>query len=265
MSVEPPVTRQVVQVGEIRIGGPDLVVMAGPCAVESEEMLYAAARAVAGGGALVLRGGAFKPRTSPRDFQGLGLPALKMLRLVADKVGLAVVTEALDTRDVEAVAEYSDILQIGSRNMHNAALLKEAGRAGRPVLLKRGISATLAEWLAASEYVLETGNPNVILCERGIRTFETATRNTLDLGVVSLLKETSGLPVLVDPSHSTGRRSLVEPMSRAAVAAGADGLIIEVHPEPEKALCDGAQSLNPEGFARLMEQVALIRSALRAA
>ncbi len=265
MTVEPAISRHIVRVGEISIGGPELTVMAGPCAVESEEILYATARHVAAAGARVLRGGAFKPRTSPRDFQGLGLPALKMLRRVADELGLAVVTEALDTRDVDSVAEYSEIIQIGSRNMHNSALLKEAGRTGRPVLLKRGISATLKEWLAASEYVLEAGNPNVILCERGIRTFETATRNTLDLGVVSLLKETSGLPVLVDPSHGTGRRSLVEPMSRAAVAAGADGLIIEVHPEPEKALCDGAQSLTPEGFAHLMEQVARIRSALPAA
>ncbi len=253
---------RVVRTGPVSIGGGDLVVMAGPCAVEDEMTLWEAAHAVRAAGAVVLRGGAYKPRTSPKAFQGLGEPGLAMLKRVAVGTGLATVTEVLDTRDVERVAEHADILQIGSRNMQNTALLKEVGRIKKPVLLKRGMSATVEEWLLAAEYILEAGNPDVILCERGIRTFETATRNTLDLSAVSLLKELSGLPVVVDPSHGTGRRSLVAPMSRAAVAAGADGLIIEVHPYPKAAACDGPQSLTPEEFSRLMLQVRKIKEAM---
>jgi 3-deoxy-7-phosphoheptulonate synthase len=236
--------------------------MAGPCAVESEEILFETAYAVKAAGAVILRGGAFKPRSSPRAFQGLGEEGLAMLRRAAKETGLAIVTEVLDTRDVAMVAEAADILQVGSRNMQNTALLKEVGKMRKPVLLKRGMSATVDEWLLAAEYILDAGNPDVILCERGIRTFETATRNTLDLSAVSLLKELTGLPVVVDPSHSTGRRSLVMPMSRAAVAAGADGLIIEVHPQPDKASCDGPQSLTLTEFAHLMKQVGKIEEAM---
>lgn len=256
------VERHVIELGDICIGGKLLIVMAGPCAVESEEILFETAYAVKAAGAVILRGGAFKPRSSPRTFQGLGEAGLAMLRRVAKETGLAVVTEVLDTRDVALVAEAADILQVGSRNMQNTALLKEVGRLRKPVLLKRGMSSTVEEWLLAAEYILDAGNPDVILCERGIRTFETATRNTLDLSAVSLLKELSGLPVVVDPSHSTGRRSLVMPMSRAAVAAGADGLIIEVHPQPEKAACDGPQSLTLTEFAHLMKQVGKIEEAM---
>jgi 3-deoxy-7-phosphoheptulonate synthase len=255
----------VVNVGGLQIGGGSLVVMAGPCAVEDEETLYLAAEAVRSAGAQVLRGGAYKPRTSPKAFQGLGKPGLQMLQRVGSVTGLKVVTEVLDTRDIDHVAEAADILQIGSRNMQNTALLKEAGRSGKPILLKRGMSSTVEEWLLAAEYILDAGNPDVILCERGIRTFETALRNTLDLSAVSLLKELSGLPVVVDPSHATGKRSLVAPMSRASVAAGADGLIIEVHPTPETATCDGPQSLTPPEFASLMISLRRIDEALRAA
>ena len=258
------IKQQVVRVGKIQIGGGSLVVMAGPCAIEDEETLFAAADAVKAAGAQVLRGGAYKPRTSPKAFQGLGRDGLAMLRRVARVTGLAIVTEVLDTRDVDLVADVADILQIGSRNMQNTALLKEVGKIKKPVLLKRGMSATVEEWLQAAEYILEAGNPDVILCERGIRTFETALRNTLDLSAVSLLKEISGLPVVVDPSHGTGRRSLVAPMSKAAVAAGADGLLIEVHPQPELATCDGPQSLTPTEFMILMGQVVRVRDALRA-
>lgn len=254
--------RHVITLGELQVGDGGLTVMAGPCAVEDEESLYAAAEAVKGAGAQVLRGGAYKPRSSPKAFQGLGLPGLAMLNRVAKAVGLYMITEVLDTRHVEGVAQYADILQIGSRNMQNTALLKEVGTCKKPVMLKRGMSSTVEEWLQAAEYILDAGNPNVILCERGIRTFETATRNTLDLSAVSLLKEITGLPVVVDPSHGTGRRSLVAPMSRAAVAAGADGLIIEVHPCPEQASCDGPQSLIPAEFHSLMGQVRRVRDAV---
>jgi 3-deoxy-7-phosphoheptulonate synthase len=236
--------------------------MAGPCAVEDEKTLLEAAHAVRAAGAQVLRGGAYKPRTSPKAFQGLGEAGLAMLKRAAKETGLAVVTEVLDTRDVALVAEYADILQIGSRNMQNTALLKEVGRCHKPVLLKRGMSSTVDEWLLAAEYIIDAGNPDVILCERGIRTFETATRNTLDLSAVALLKRQCGLPVVVDPSHGTGRRQLVAPMSLAAVATGADGLIIEVHPDPETAVCDGPQSLTPLEFAALMTQVSKVRLAL---
>lgn len=257
-----PITRQVIDLGTVKIGDGSLVVMAGPCAVESEEILFESAGAVKEAGAQVLRGGAFKPRSSPKSFQGLGRPGLSMLGRVAKVTGLKIVTEVLDTRDVDDVAEFAHILQIGSRNMHNTALLKEVGKCGKPVLLKRGMSSTVEEWLMAAEYIMDAGNMDVILCERGIRTFETATRNTLDLSAVSLLKELSGLPVVVDPSHGTGLRSLVAPMSRAAVAAGADGLIIEVHPRPEEATCDGPQSLTPADFTILMSQVKRVREAL---
>lgn len=260
-----PVMKQhVVRVGKIQIGGGSLVVMAGPCAIEDEETLFAAADAVKAAGAQVLRGGAYKPRSSPKAFQGLGREGLAMLRRVSKVTGLAIITEVLDTRDVELVADVADILQIGSRNMQNTALLKEVGKIKKPVMLKRGMSATVEEWLQAAEYILDAGNPDVILCERGIRTFETALRNTLDLSAVSLLKEMSGLPVVVDPSHGTGRRSLVAPMSKAAVAAGADGLLIEVHPHPELAVCDGPQSLTPIEFSILMGQVVRVRDALLA-
>lgn len=257
------IVQHVVNIGSLVIGGGNLVVFAGPCAVENEETLLAAAQAVKAAGAQVLRGGAYKPRTSPKAFQGLGKPGLEMLSNVAKATGLAVVTEVLDTRNVDEVAAVADILQVGSRNMQNTALLKEVGKSGKPVLLKRGMSATIEEWLQAAEYILDAGNPDVILCERGIRTFETALRNTLDLSAVSLLKELSGLPVMVDPSHGTGKRSLVAPMSRAAVAAGADGLIIEVHPQPETATCDGPQSLTPKEFAALMAQVRRVSNAVR--
>jgi 3-deoxy-7-phosphoheptulonate synthase len=243
----------------VRVGGAEfgrgLVVAAGPCAVESEEQTLAAARAVAAAGADVLRGGAFKPRTSPYDFQGLGLAGLKILDRARRETGLPVVTEVIDPRDVSWVAEYADMLQIGARNMQNFSLLKEGGRSGRPVLLKRGMHSTIAELLSCAEYVLSEGNPNVVLCERGIRTFERYTRNTLDLSAVPALRELTHLPVIVDPTHSTGRRSLIGPMSLAAIASGADGLIIEVHPTPETARCDAEQALTPGEFAALMTRV----------
>jgi len=242
-----------VRVGSVVIGGDELVVMAGPCAVESEEQLLLAAQQVKEAGAKILRGGAFKPRTSPYAFQGLEEEGLKMLSRAKEVTGLPIVTEVVDPRDVGLVAEYADIIQIGARNMQNFRLLQEAGMAGKPILLKRGLSSTIEEWLMAAEYILDKGNDQVILCERGIRTFETATRNTLDLSAIPVVRENSHLPVLVDPSHSTGSWKYVAPMAKAAVAAGADGLLIEVHPEPSRALCDGPQSLNPENFEILME------------
>ncbi|WP_109207591.1 3-deoxy-7-phosphoheptulonate synthase [Moorella sp. Hama-1] len=255
-------TPTIVRLGGVPVGGRGLVVMAGPCAVESEEQLMAAARAVKAAGAQVLRGGAFKPRTSPYAFQGLEEEGLKMLARVREETGMPFVTEAVDTRDVPLVAEYADAIQIGARNMQNFRLLQEAGATGKPILLKRGLAATIEEWLMAAEYILDSGNPNVILCERGIRTFETATRFTLDLAAVAVVKENSHLPVIVDPSHSTGSWRLVLPMARAAVAAGADGLIIEVHPDPARALCDGPQSLHPETFDRLMGELAQVALAV---
>lgn len=247
------------------------VVMAGPCAVESREQLLATARAVKAAGAQILRGGAFKPRTSPYQFQGLGVEGLRLLAEARELTGLPVITEVMEPDLVETVAEYADILQIGSRNMQNFPLLLAAGRNsfGRPVMLKRGLSATIDEWLLAAEYIMGTGNPNVILCERGVRSFDTQTRNLLDLSCVPLLRELTHLPVIVDPSHGTGRRELVPTMSRAGIAAGADGLILEVHPDPNKALCDGKQSITPEQLrsvvheTRLMNQV-LLRHALLA-
>lgn len=257
-----------VQIGPVTIGRGDLVIMAGPCAVEDYDRTLAAALALKEYGAHIFRGGAFKPRTSPYSFQGLGKEGLEILAAVRDATGLPVVTEVLDTRDVELVCRYADVIQIGSRNMHNYALLREVGRARKPVLLKRGLAATLEEWLLAAEYVLAEGNDRVILCERGIRTFETHTRNTLDVGAIAAARNLSHLPVIADPSHAAGRRDLVAPLALAAVAAGADGVMVEVHPCPEEALCDGDQSLDPAAFARLvplLRQVALARNGLAAA
>lgn len=248
----------IVEVGGLRIGQ-DFVVIAGPCAVESEDQLLRTAVAVKEAGATMLRGGAFKPRTSPYAFQGLGLKGLKILDKARRLTGLPIVTEVIDTRDVSWVCEYSDILQIGARNMQNFPLLREAGRSGRPILLKRGMYSTMEEWLNCAEYILAEGNPHVILCERGIRSFETYTRNTLDLSIVPSVKSVSHLPILVDPSHSTGVIGLIEPMSLAAVAAGADGLEIEVHIDPSSALSDKDQQLSPEAFARLMKKIAIMR------
>lgn len=242
----------VIDAGGVKIGGKEIVVMAGPCAVESLEQLREAAQAVKACGAKFLRGGAFKPRTSPYDFQGFGVEGLKLLRKVADEFDLRVVTEIVDKDDLEFFCEYADVLQVGARNMQNFQMLKALGKCNKPVLLKRGLSATISEWLNAAEYIMSGGNEQVIFCERGIRTYETFTRNTLDLSAVAAVKELSHLPIVVDPSHGTGRWKMVAPMARAAIAAGADGLIIEVHPHPEKALSDGDQSLRPEAFKELM-------------
>ena len=251
-------TRTIVEVGGIRVGE-DFVVIAGPCAVESEDQLVRTAVAVKEAGATMLRGGAFKPRTSPYAFQGLGLKGLKILDKARRETGLPIVTEVIDTRDVSWVGEYADVLQIGARNMQNFSLLREAGKSGKPILLKRGMYSTLEEWLNCAEYILAEGNPNVILCERGIRSFETYTRNTLDLSIVPSAKAQSHLPIFVDPSHGTGVLGLIEPMSLAAVAAGADGLEIEVHVDPSSALSDKDQQLSPAAFGRLMRKVAVMR------
>jgi len=251
-----------VQVGNIRVGE-DFALIAGPCSVESEKQTISTAVMVKNAGANMLRGGAFKPRTSPYDFQGLGLKGLKILRQARDETGLPVVSEVIDARDAGWVSEYVDVLQIGARNMQNFALLKEVGRLGKPVLLKRGMNSTMAEWLNCAEYILSEGNRQVILCERGIRTAETYTRNTLDLSIVPSVREVSHLPVIVDPSHGTGRLSLIEPMSMAAVAAGAHGLMIEVHCNPEEALCDRDQAMHPSDFAVLSEKVRNLNSYLR--
>ena len=246
----------VVTVGSVKIGnGQPPVVMAGPCSIESEAQMLASARVVKAAGAQILRGGAFKPRTGPHSFQGLGVEGLKYLRRAGDEAGLPVVTEVMRIEQLDDVCRYADILQIGARNMQNFDLLKEVGKRRHPVLLKRGMSATLEEFLAAAEYIVAEGNGQVILCERGIRTFEKATRNTLDLSIVPLIRKMSHLPIIVDPSHATGIRALVPVMSKAALVAGAHGLMVEVHPEPEKALCDGAQSLTGEGFAELMGEL----------
>ena len=252
----------VVDVDGVPVGGPEVVVAAGPCAVESEDQIEAAAAAVAAAGARILRGGAFKPRTSPYAFQGLGIEGLRLLRTAADRHGLKVVTEAMRTSQLETVARYAHVIQIGARNMQNFPLLTEAGRTGLPVLLKRGLSATIEEWLMSAEYVMAEGNPRVILCERGIRTFESATRNTLDLAAVAVVKQRSHLPVFVDPSHGVGLRDKVTPLARAAVAVGADGLIVEAHPDPPAALSDGPQSLYLEDFSDLMDQVRRIALAV---
>ncbi len=252
----------VVHVDGIAIGNGDIVIIAGPCAVESREQLLSTARQIAGTGASFLRGGAFKPRTSPYSFQGLGEEGLQYLREAKEETGLPIVTEVMDTRDMEMVCEYTDIVQIGSRNMHNFPLLKEAGLCGKPVLFKRGLMATIDEYLLAAEYILKEGNNDVILCERGIRTFETSTRNTLDLSAVPVLKQKTHLPVIVDPSHGTGHRWLVPVMSKAALAVGADGIIVEVHNNPDEALSDGKQSLYPEEFAQMVKDLENIAHAV---
>jgi 3-deoxy-7-phosphoheptulonate synthase len=244
--------RSIVRVGEVAIGADTVVVIAGPCSVESREQLISTAHAVKKAGASLLRGGAYKPRTSPYDFQGLGEEALKILREASEETGLPVVTEVMGTEDVELICEYADMLQVGARNMQNFNLLRKLATVRRPVLLKRGPSATVKEWLLAAEYLLAGGNPDVVLCERGIKTFETETRNTMDLAAVALARDLSHLPVIADPSHGTGKQSLIAAMSRAAVAVGADGLIIEVHPCPERALSDGPQSLDFAAFERVM-------------
>jgi len=244
-----------VRVNGTEIGGQEFVVMAGPCSVESEEQIMRAAEAVAAAGARLLRGGAFKPRTSPYDFQGLELEGLMLLRKAKQATGLAIVTEVMSEGDVDLVSEYADILQIGARNMQNIPLLKSLGRTSRPILLKRGMSSTIRELLMSAEYIVAHGNPNVVLCERGIRTFENATRNTCDISAVAVLNELTHLPVVVDPSHAAGRRSLVPPLARAAVAVAADGLLIEVHPTPDKAISDGAQSLSIPEFQALMQSL----------
>ena len=248
-------TRSIINVaGRVAVGGRPLAIIAGPCSVEGRDMLMESARAVRDAGAVMLRGGAFKPRTSPYAFRGLGEEALEILAEAREATGLPVVTEILDPRQLERMESVADVLQVGARNMQNFALLSEVGRSTKPVLLKRGLSATIDELLLAAEYILAAGNPNVILCERGIRTFETATRNTLDVAAVPVLKALTHLPVIVDPSHAGGRAELVEPLALAAVAAGADGLIVEVHPHPAEALSDGDQSLTPDRFARLVEK-----------
>jgi 3-deoxy-7-phosphoheptulonate synthase len=252
----------VVRVGNVSIGAGQTVVMAGPCSVESEEQVVKTAKAVQAAGAHLLRGGAFKPRTSPYSFRGYGEDGLKMLATARAETGLPVITEVLSVRDVDLVAEHADILQIGARNMQNFILLEEAGRTGKPVVLKRGLSSEIEEWLLAAEYILATGNRNLILCERGIRTFETATRNTMDVSAVPLVKRLSHLPVIADPSHGTGKWYLVEPLAMASVAAGADGLLIEVHPNPDHALSDGAQSLTFNNFERMMRRVAVVGDAV---
>jgi len=245
----------IIKIGDSLIGGDYFVVIAGPCSVESEEQVLATAEAVKDAGATMLRGGAFKPRSSPYSFQGLGEEGLKILAKARDVTGLPIATEVMDTRDVALVAKYADVLQVGARNMQNFQLLTEVGKQRKPVLLKRGFSSTIEELLMAAEYVAKAGNKNIILCERGIRTFETYTRNTLDISAIPLIKSLSHLPVIVDPSHATGRIDLVEPLSLAAIAAGANGLMIEVHRNPEEALCDGSQSLTPASFAEIMKKI----------
>ena len=254
--------KTVVRVGGARIGGPEPVLVAGPCSVEGEEQMLEAAHAARAAGAQILRGGAFKPRTSPYTFQGLGLEGVELLARAGAAVGLPVVTEVMQPELVEAVAQHADILQVGSRNMQNFPLLRAVGHAGRPVLLKRGFAATINEWLLAAEYVLLEGNPNVILCERGIRGFDTQTRNVLDLACVPLLAQLTHLPVLVDPSHATGRRDLVVPLGVAAIAAGADGLMVEMHPRPAESVSDAAQAIDPEELRTLSERMRRVRGAL---
>jgi 3-deoxy-7-phosphoheptulonate synthase len=253
----------IVEAGGVKFGdGHPPVLIAGPCSVESEEQMLAAARQVKAHGAQMLRGGAFKPRTGPHSFQGLGVEGLKYLRQAGDAECLPVITEVMRIEQLETICRYADVLQIGARNMQNFDLLKEAGKSGHPILLKRGMCATIEEFLSAAEYILAEGNPRVILCERGIRTFEKATRNTLDLSVVPLIREMSHLPIIVDPSHATGRRNLVGPMAKAAIVVGAHGVMVEVHPDPDRALCDGAQSLTGDGFGKLVAELNHLQSLL---
>ena len=254
--------RSTVSFDEFRVGGDEVIVMAGPCSVETEEQIAAAAAAVKKAGAKILRGGAFKPRSSPYSFQGLGEEGLRMMRTAADAEGLKVVSEVMDVSQIELVAGYADILQVGARNMQNYTLLRELGKSRTPVLLKRGIAATIEEWLLSAEYLLSGGNTDVILCERGIRTFESYTRNTLDISAIPVIQKLSHLPIIADPSHGTGLRDKVAPMARAAIAAGADGLIIEVHPDPDNALSDGAQTIFPPQFDRLMAELRIIAPAI---
>jgi 3-deoxy-7-phosphoheptulonate synthase len=248
--------------GGLTVGGDEMVVMAGPCSVESDKQILEAARLVRESGAAVLRAGAFKPRSSPYSFQGLGRAGLKLLARAREETGLLIVTEAMDSEGMDLVTETADIVQIGARNMQNYSLLKRAGRAGKPILLKRGLSATIQDLLLSAEYILAEGNPDVILCERGIRGFDPATRNLLDLSAIAVVHGLSHLPIIADPSHGTGHRDMVIPMARAAVAAGADGLLVEVHPTPDRALSDGAQSLYPEQFDRMMKEIRLISEAI---
>jgi 3-deoxy-7-phosphoheptulonate synthase len=252
----------VVAIGDVRVGGDEVIVMAGPCSAETEEQVEGTAAAVKRAGAKVLRGGAFKPRSSPYSFQGLGEEGLRMLRGAADRHGLKLVSEVMDVSQLEMIQKYADVLQVGARNMQNFTLLRELGRVRTPVLLKRGPSATVEEWLLSAEYILAGGNMNVMLCERGIRTFESYTRNTLDISAIPVIQKLSHLPIIADPSHGSGRRDMVAPMARAAVAAGASGLIIEVHSDPDHALSDGAQSLFPAQFDRLMAELRIIAPAI---
>jgi 3-deoxy-7-phosphoheptulonate synthase len=252
----------VVELGGVEIGNGKTVMFAGPCAIESEEQLLATAQAVKAAGAHILRGGAFKPRTNPYSFRGLEGEGLKLLAAAGREVGMPVVTEIMSVRDIDLVAQYADMLQIGTRNAQNFILLEEVGKTGKPVMLKRGLASTIDDWLQAAEYILHTGNPNVVLCERGIRTFETATRNTVDVNAIAFVKQNSHLPIIGDPSHGTGKWSLVVPIALACVAAGADGIMVEVHPSPDHALSDGAQSLNFPRFSELMERMAGVSSAV---
>jgi 3-deoxy-7-phosphoheptulonate synthase len=252
----------IITIGDVRIGGDEVVVMAGPCSAETEDQVEVTAAAVKRAGAKVLRGGAFKPRSSPYSFQGLGEEGLRMLRSAADRHGMKLITEIMDISQLELIERYAHILQVGARNMQNFHLLRELGRTRTPVLLKRGISATIEEWLLSAEYILAGGNMSVMLCERGIRTFESYTRNTFDISAIPVIQKLSHLPILADPSHGTGRRDQVAPMARAAVAAGADGLLIEVHCDPDHALSDGAQSLHPPMFDRLMAELRIIAPAI---
>ncbi|MBV8842292.1 MAG: 3-deoxy-7-phosphoheptulonate synthase [Bryobacterales bacterium] len=252
----------IVKIGSVAVGGPHVVVMAGPCSVESREQIEETAKIVADNGGQILRGGAFKPRSSPYSFQGLGEQGLALMRSAADRHGLIMVSEVMDATQIPLLVKYSDILQVGARNMQNFNLLREVGKAAKPVLLKRGIAATIEELLLAAEYVMSAGNYDVILCERGIRTFETATRNTMDVSAIPVVKKLSHLPIVGDPSHGTGRRDMVLPLARAAVAAGADGLLVEVHPDPDHALSDGAQTLTPRQFAEMMQQMRAIAAAM---
>lgn len=256
-------TNTVIDVSGVKIGGGDFVVIAGPCSVESEEQIMKTAKAVKEAGAKILRGGAFKPRTTPYSFQGLGKQGLEFLAKARKATGLPIITEVMHVQNLDLVASYADIIQIGARNMQNFELLTEVGKIKKPILLKRGMAGKLEEFLLAAEYILNGGNPNVIFCERGIRTFETATRNTLDLNIIALVKELSHLPIISDPSHGTGRYSLVTPLARASYAVGADGLIIEVHPEPEHALSDGDQSLTLKNFSNLMDELRVMEPSMK--
>jgi 3-deoxy-7-phosphoheptulonate synthase len=252
----------VIKIRQVEIGGTDVIAMAGPCSVESEEQIEASAEIVARAGAKVIRGGAFKPRSSPYSFQGMGEAGLQILRAAADKHGLLVISEVMDQVQIPLLCEYADILQVGARNMQNFNLLRELGKVRKPILLKRGIAATIEELLLSAEYILSGGNYEVMLCERGIRTFETSTRNTMDIAAIPVLRRLTHLPVIADPSHGTGKRDYVLPMARAAVAAGADGLLVEVHPDPDHALSDGAQTLHPAQFSELMRQIQAIANAI---